>query len=174
MSLPIYLVGARGCGKTTVGHALALALGYRFCDTDHALQNSSGQTVAEIVTREGWPGFRLRETTALKTVSAAATVIATGGGMVLSEENRQFMREQGQVIYLHADAAVLADRLEAYPQAEQRPTLTGRPIAQEMVDVLAVRDALYRQSAHHIIDAMQGPDDVVSQILTVLSLARAS
>jgi len=94
--------------------------------------------------------------------------------MVLSEENRQFMREQGQVIYLHADAAVLADRLEAYPQAEQRPTLTGRPIAQEMVDVLAVRDALYRQSAHHIIDAMQGPDDVVSQILTVLSLARAS
>jgi len=94
--------------------------------------------------------------------------------MVLSEENRQFMREQGQVIYLQAEAAVLAGRLEAYPETEQRPTLTGRPIAEEMVEVLAARDALYRQAAHHIIDAMQRPDEVVSQILSVLSLARAS
>lgn len=174
MSLPIYLVGARGCGKTTVGHALALALGYTFCDTDHALQQSSGQTVADIVALEGWPGFRLRETASLKAVTAPSTVIATGGGMVLSEENRQFMREHGQVIYLNADAAVLAARLEAYPEAEQRPTLTGRPIAEEMVEVLAARDALYRQTAHHIINAMQTPDGVVSQILSVLSLARAS
>lgn len=174
MSLPIYLIGARGCGKTTVGHALALALGYAFCDTDHALQQASGQTVADIVAREGWPGFRLRETASLKAVTAPATVIATGGGMVLSDENRPFMREQGQVIYLSADAAVLADRLQAYPQAEQRPTLTGRPITEEMVDILAARDGLYRQTAHHIINAMQSPDAVVSQILSVLSRARAS
>ncbi|MTD27166.1 shikimate kinase AroL [Erwinia sorbitola] len=174
MSLPIYLIGARGCGKTTVGHALALALGYAFCDTDHALQQASGQTVADIVAREGWPGFRLRETASLKAVTAPSTVIATGGGMVLSEENRQFMREHGQVIYLNADAAVLAARLEAYPEAEQRPTLTGRPIAEEMVEVLAARDSLYRETAHHIINAMHSPDAVVSQILSVLSLARAS
>lgn len=174
MSLPIYLIGARGCGKTTVGQALALALGYDFCDTDHYLQQSSRQTVADIVAIEGWCGFRARETQSLKAVTAACKVIATGGGMVLAEENRLFMREHGRAIYLKAEAPVLAARLLAYPQAEQRPTLTGRPIAEEMVEVLAERDALYQQTAHHIIDAMQSPDTVVNQIVSSLSLARAS
>ncbi|CCP02291.1 shikimate kinase II [Erwinia amylovora Ea644] len=174
MSLPIYLIGARGCGKTTVGQALALALGYDFCDTDHFLQHASQQTVADIVAVEGWCGFRRRETESLKAVTAARKVIATGGGMVLAEENRLYMREHGRVIYLNADALVLAARLEAYPQAEQRPTLTGRPIAEEMVEVLAARDALYQQAAHHIIDAIPSTDAIVNQIVNVLSLARAS
>ena len=174
MSSPIYLIGARGCGKTTVGQALARALGYVFCDTDHYLQQTSGQTVSDIVSAEGWGGFRRREALALQAVTQPARVIATGGGMVLAEENRLFMREQGQVIYLNADAAVLAARLEAYPEVAQRPTLTGRPIAEEMVEVLAARHALYQQSAHHIIDAMQSPEAVVSQIVSALSLARAS
>lgn len=174
MSLPIYLIGARGCGKTTVGQALALTLGYDFCDTDHYLQQSRQQTVAEIVAIEGWSGFRAHETESLKAVTAVSKVIATGGGMVLAEENRLYMREHGRVIYLNADALVLAARLEAYPLADQRPTLTGRPVAEEMVEVLAVRDALYQQAAHHIIDAMQTPDAVVNQIVSSLSLARAS
>ncbi|CAO97609.1 shikimate kinase AroL [Erwinia tasmaniensis] len=174
MSLPIYLIGARGCGKTTVGQALALALGYDFCDTDHYLQQARQQTVADIVAIEGWAGFRAREAESLKAVTAASKVIATGGGMVLAEENRLYMREHGRVIYLNANALVLAARLEAYPLADQRPTLTGRPVAEEMVEVLAARDALYQLAAHHIIDAMQTPDAVVNQIVSSLSLARAS
>lgn len=174
MSLPIYLIGARGCGKSTVGEALALALGYAFIDTDRYLQQIGGQTVAEVVAAEGWPEFRRRETQALQRVTANATVIATGGGMVLAEENRRYMREQGQVVYLQADAEVLAARLQAYPEAGQRPTLTGRPIAEEMSEVLAARETLYLQTAHHIIDAMQSPDRVVEQILNALSPARAS
>ncbi|PLV61277.1 shikimate kinase, partial [Erwinia sp. B116] len=62
MSLPVYLIGARGCGKSTVGEALALALGYAFIDTDRYLQQIGGQTVAEVVAAEGWSGFRRRET----------------------------------------------------------------------------------------------------------------
>lgn len=174
MSLPIYLIGARGCGKSTVGEALALALGYAFIDTDRYLQQIGGQTVAEVVAAEGWPEFRRRETKALQWVTADATVIATGGGMVLAEENRRYMREHGQVVYLQAPAEVLAARLQAYPEAGQRPTLTGRPIAEEMSEVLAAREALYLQTAHHIIDAMQSPDRVVEQILNALSPARAS
>lgn len=174
MSLPIYLIGARGCGKTTVGQTLAQALGYAFCDTDHYLQQSSGKTVAQIVAEEGWPGFRRRESDSLIAVTTPGKVIATGGGVVLSDENRQFMREHGHVIYLNAPAEVLAARLEAYPENEQRPTLTGRPIAEEMAEVLAARDALYRQSAQHIVDAMLAPDVVVKQIVTALSPACAS
>lgn len=173
MALPIYLVGARGCGKTTVGQALSQALGYAFRDTDHHLQHSTQRSVAEIVAAEGWDGFRQRESDALIAVSAPATVIATGGGMVLAERNRYFMRERGRVIYLNAAAGTLAARLEAYPHDAQRPTLTGRPIAEEMIEVLAAREALYQQAAHHIIDATRSPDEVVQQILDVLSQARA-
>lgn len=174
MSSPIYLIGARGCGKTTVGEALSSALGYAFCDTDHYLQHSVQRTVAQIVAEEGWPGFRARETASLKAVTAPATIIATGGGMVLAEHNRRFMREQGRVIWLSAPSQVLAERLENQPEASQRPTLTGRPIAEEMSDVLRERAHLYRDAAHHEVNAMQLPERVVDEILLALSLARAS
>lgn len=173
MSLPLYLIGARGCGKTTVGKALSTALGYAFNDTDHHLHFSTQRTVAEIVSAEGWEGFRQREALSLRAVTAPATVIATGGGMVLAAENSQFMREQGRVIYLKAEAPVLAARLEAYPEEAQRPTLTGRPIADEMAEVLAARDALYQQAAHYVVNAMQLPEYVVEDIIAMLSLARA-
>lgn len=95
------LIGARGCGKTTVGEALSQALGYAFTDTDHHLQLSTQRSVTEIVAEEGWEGFRARETESLKAVTAPRTVIATGG-MILAEENCRFMQEQGQVIWLSA------------------------------------------------------------------------
>ncbi|MCX8957698.1 shikimate kinase AroL [Erwinia psidii] len=174
MSLPLYLVGARGCGKTTVGQALADALGYAFSDTDHHLWQTTQRTVAEIVAQEGWEGFRQRESLSLQAVTASGTVIATGGGMVLAGSNCQFMRDHGRVIYLRAEAGVLAARLEAYPEQDQRPTLTGRPVADEMVEVLAARDALYQQVSHYVINAMQHPVNVVNDIITLLSLARAS
>ncbi|WP_264289469.1 shikimate kinase AroL [Duffyella gerundensis] len=174
MSLPLYLIGARGCGKTTVGHALAQALGYNFSDTDHHLLQATGASVSDIVAAEGWDGFRRRETAALKAVTAPSTVIATGGGMVLADENRQFMQQHGRVIYLYALPEVLVARLDASPEVAQRPTLTGQPVAEEMAEVLAQREALYQLAAHHQVDAMQSPDEVVKVILTSLSLARAS
>ena len=70
MTQPIFMVGARGAGKTTVGSALANALGYKFSDTDLHLLRTSGLSVADIVDREGWQGFRRRETETLKTISS--------------------------------------------------------------------------------------------------------
>ncbi|WP_075180428.1 shikimate kinase AroL [Pantoea sp. 1.19] len=174
MMPPLFLIGARGCGKTTVGHALANALGYAFRDTDHHLQQMTQKSVADVVAEEGWEGFRHRESTALVAVSQPDTVIATGGGMVLALHNRRFMREQGKVIWLAADAEVLAARLTAWPEEGQRPTLTGRPIAEEMRQIVREREALYRQTAHLVVDAMQPPEQVVAQVRERLSLACAS
>ncbi|MRT12816.1 shikimate kinase AroL [Enterobacteriaceae bacterium RIT711] len=174
MTQPIYLVGARGCGKTTVGVALAQALGCNFVDTDHYLLTSTNMSVADIVAQEGWDGFRRRESGALKSVTAPNTVIATGGGMILAESNRQFMREHGVVIYLRAPAQILASRLEAFPEEGQRPTLTGRPITDEIVDVLAAREALYNQAAHHVIDATRPPAEIVEAVIAALHKAHAS
>ena len=91
MTQPLFLIGPRGCGKTTVGMALADSLNRRFVDTDQWLQSQLNMTVAEIVEREEWAGFRARETAALEAVTAPSTVIATGGGIILTEFNRHFM-----------------------------------------------------------------------------------
>lgn len=168
MTQTLFMIGARGAGKTTVGRALALALGYQFVDTDLFMQQAAQMSVAEMVEREGWMGFRRRETVALQTVTKPSTIVATGGGAILAEENRQFMRQHGIVIYLRAPASVLAQRLEEYPEDAQRPTLTGRPIAEEMREVLAAREALYQDAAHYVMDGAADPQRVVEQILAVL------
>ena len=168
MTQTLYMIGARGAGTTTGGSALALALGYQFVDPDLFMQQAAQMSVAEMVEREGWLGFRRRETVALQTVTKPSTIVATGGGAILAEENRQFMRQHGTVIYLRAPASVLARRLEEYPEDAQRPTLTGRPIAEEMLEVLAAREALYQDAAHNVIDGAADPQRVVEQILAVL------
>ncbi len=94
-------------------------------------------------------------------------MVATGGGIILAEVNRQFMRENGVVIYLQVPVSALIARPEAYPKTEQRPTLTGKPVRDEVGEVLAA-EALYRATAHHIIDTTATPDDVVGQILATL------
>ena len=110
MTQPLFLIGPRGCGKTTVGMALADSLNRRFVDTDQWLQSQLNMTVAEIVEREEWAGFRARETAALEAVTAPSTVIATGGGIILTEFNRHFMQNNGIVVYLCAPVSVLVNR----------------------------------------------------------------
>lgn len=174
MTQPIFLVGPRGCGKTTVGETLAQALGYAFVDTDRWLLESTRMSVAEIVEREGWAGFRARETQALKAVTAPHTLIATGGGMVLAQENREFMRDNGAVIWLRVPPHELARRLNAFPEEGQRPPLTDKPLSEEISEVLTEREPLYRAAAHHVIDADRAPAQVAEAIIEALRLAKAS
>lgn len=137
MMQPLYLVGPRGCGKTTIGMALAQATGFRFADTDRWLQSHVQMSVADIVEKEGWGGFRARETAALEAVSAPSTVVATGGGIILTEYNRRYMHRVGVVIYLCAPVSTLVNRLEAEPEADLRPTLTGKPLSEEVRECLS-------------------------------------
>ncbi len=153
MRQTVFLIGARASGKTTLGRALAKALGYEFVDTDQRLEATLGRSIAEVVEQEGWEGFRQHEAATLRQVSAPGAVVATGGGMILRAENRQFMRASGVVVYLYAPAEVLAARLAKSPDLGQRPTLTGRPVAQEVAAVLAEREPLYRATANYILDA---------------------
>lgn len=164
----IFLVGARASGKTTVGKALALALGWPFIDTDHALQIQEHNTVAHMVETHGWDYFRQKEGECLRHVARPRTVVATGGGIVLATENRRFMRERGIVFYLCAPAPLLAARLTARPAHSQRPSLTGRPLDQEVEDILRVRDPLYRESAHHVLDATRHPREIAATALAHL------
>lgn len=168
MKTTLFLVGARASGKTTIGRALAQALGYSFVDTDRYIQDAGCMTVAEIVEREGWDGFRHRESAALRAVAVPDTVVATGGGMVLSEDNRAYMWNHGMVFFLSVPVEVLASRLQADPNNAQRPTLTGRTIVDEVREVLAARERLYREAAHYVLDGTLPVDAVVRQALEAL------
>jgi shikimate kinase len=88
--------------------------------------------------------------------------------MVLAAANRAFMRAGGRVFYLAAPAEVLAARLAAAPEREQRPSLTGRPAEEEAARVLAEREALYLETAHEVVAADAPLERVVADILRIL------
>ena len=157
------IVGSSGSGKTTLGRALADKLGWLFADTDEMLCARCGRTVSEIVQEEGWGGFRKREAALLHDVARPYTVVATGGGMILREENRRFMKETGLCCYLQAPADLLARRLRDDPKAAQRPALKagietlvgGDPLRAEIVALLRERDGLYQKAAHRRLNVNQ-------------------
>ncbi|MDF7671110.1 shikimate kinase AroL [Orbaceae bacterium ESL0721] len=169
MNQTIFLVGARAAGKTTMGKMLANTLSFSFIDTDCYLLETTKKTVAEIVEKEGWEGFRERESKVLVETTKPNRVIATGGGMVLAEHNRQFMRQNGTVLFLSASAETLAARLMKDPNVAQRPSLTGLSIVDEMEKVLNDRLSLYHDAAHHILDVAQEESKILSQMLSLLS-----
>lgn len=157
----IFLIGARASGKTTVGQRLAQKLELDFVDTDIHMRDNCGMSVIQVVEKEGWDGFRRRESAALREVSLPGRVVATGGGIILSPDNRDFMRRSGRVLYLAAPAEVLAARLAATPDAAQRPSLTGKSALDEVAEVIRQRSVLYETTAHDILNASLGMEDVV-------------
>ncbi|ENU1227206.1 MULTISPECIES: shikimate kinase AroL [Providencia] len=159
-----YIIGPRGSGKTTIGKKLAESKGYQFVDTDKLILEKAGKSIAEIVEQHGWDYFRQLETDVLKSIKQNNMIVSTGGGLVLAEENQQIMRNNGTVIYLNTNPEVLAKRLAAEPQADQRPSLTGKSLVEEIEEVMQQREPIYRATAHHIIDAAQPVDDIITQL----------
>jgi len=154
----IFLVGPRACGKTSLGRRLAKRLGHEFLDTDELVVERAGMSIAELVAANGWDVFRDAESKALELACAPAPdargrVVATGGGMVLRQENRSRMREAGRVVYLKAPLETLAARLHRSPIPGQRPALTDKSAEDELRHVLAEREALYQAAAHLVLDA---------------------
>src|SRR5215210_4684342 len=92
----ILLVGPRGSGKSTVGPELARRLGWGFADADDLVETTAGKSIAGIFAAEGEAGFREREAAALESLcTQARLVVATGGGAVLRESNRDVMTRSG-------------------------------------------------------------------------------
>jgi len=154
MKESVYLIGGRATGKSSIGVKLAKKLGYRFLDTDTLITDEWGCSVAEIVYREGWPVFREYEKQVLFQLTPRKSfVVATGGGAILHRELWQDLKKQATVIWLMADSAILCARIAGdSTSAAQRPSLTGKDIYEELEDVLAARNPLYREAADYIID----------------------
>lgn len=148
----LFLIGYRGSGKTTVGRIVADRLGRSFVDADAVLEERFGRTIRDIFSDEGEPSFRDKEATVLADLCTRTnTVIATGGGIVLREENRKLLKRHGVVAWLTADPATLLGRIETdRTTADRRPTLAGGGLA-EIEQLLAVREPLYRACADVVV-----------------------
>lgn len=172
----LYLIGARGSGKTTLGQFLADRLGFPFVDLDRSLCEHVGKSIAEIVAKDGWDMFRSLESEHLRATPDMAEngnlVVGAGGGIVLNEENRKFLRDSGRVIWLNANAQTLARRLAANPLAEQRPSLTGRSLLEEIGDLVREREGLYRACCHMEVDGNGSPEEICGHILESLNYGK--
>ncbi|MCS7161318.1 MAG: shikimate kinase, partial [Gemmatales bacterium] len=137
----IFLLGLRGTGKSTIAPLLAERLAWNWCDMDAELERRAGQSVREMFARLGESGFRQRESDLLREIcSLEQVVVATGGGIVLKEENRRMLRQTGTCIWLRASLPVLVARLHNDPRsATLRPALTDLPLAEEMALLLTER-----------------------------------
>ncbi|MGI5963600.1 MAG: shikimate kinase [Lawsonibacter sp.] len=137
----IMLVGMPGCGKTTVGRALAQRLGRELADTDSIVEQQAGCSIPELFSREGEEGFRRREHQALCQVSGrSGLIIATGGGIVTRAENLPFLRENSVVFFLRCPL----DKLET----------KGRPLSQNgnLEEMYRRRLPMYLQVADWEVD----------------------
>lgn len=143
---PVFLIGMMGSGKSTVGRLLAQALDYEFVDCDRVLESRSGVTVATMFEVEGEEAFRRREAAVLdELTSRAGIVLATGGGAVLQEANRQHLHTRGLAIYLKASVDEIARRLA---RDRTRPLLQTADPRGRIAALLEQREPLYVATAH--------------------------
>lgn len=151
----IFLTGLSGAGKSTVGRRVATLLNWDFVDTDDWLAERAGQSVGQALTEYGEERFRQLESEALRAAAERErVVVATGGGMVISEANRAFMREQGLVVYLRVAVETAWQRIQTHLRAAgrqaERPLIAGADGQQRLRDLLAARAAWYEEASVRI------------------------
>lgn len=147
------LIGYRGSGKSTVAAPLAERLGWDWVDADTVIEQEAGCTIRDIFAAEGEAGFRRRERQAISSLlKRERLVLAAGGGAILDPETRHDLRAAGPVVWLRADVQTLAGRIAGdSTTATRRPQLAGGG-TQEIANLLAAREPLYRECATQIVD----------------------
>lgn len=146
----VVLIGLPGAGKSTVGRQLARRLQVPFVDSDAVIEDRIGCTIREFFEREGEEAFRdLEEAVLDELTQGPPCVLSTGGGAVLRPLNRQRLRARGRVFYLRSTPEELYRRLR---HDRTRPLLQVADPLQRLRDLYAVRDPLYRETAHYVIE----------------------
>jgi len=147
----IVLVGPMGCGKTTVGRRLARKLNQDFFDTDHEIINKTGVSIDHIFDIEGEEGFRQRESEVLKSLCDMNNIVlATGGGVILLEQNREVLKRAGLVLYLSSSIEQLLRRTS---KSKTRPLLENSLDRKNTItEIVNARDKYYREVASIVVD----------------------
>ena len=160
----IVLIGMPGTGKSTVGRALAARLGYGFVDLDDLIVKRAGKTLPEILRQDGLEAFYALEEAVGTSLDREDTVLATGGSMVLYPAAMEHLRQNGVAVWLETPLSQIDDRM---PE-----DLTDRGIAapagMTLRQIYEERQPLYAQYADVIAVSLEGAEETVQQVLSLL------
>ena len=141
----IILIGPMGSGKTSTGRMLAKEMGYAFVDTDEEVTKRTGVSIAYIFDVEGEEGFRKRECLALKEcLNDNNMILSTGGGIVLSKENRDLLQDRGTVVYLQTS---IRSQVKRTSSTNNRPLLQNKDPEETLEKLMLTRAPLYEEIA---------------------------
>ena len=168
--MKISLIGLPGSGKSTVGRQLARRLQLPFSDSDHVIEQQLGCSIREYFEREGEERFRdVEESVIDELTQGGSGVLSTGGGVILRQANRRRLRQHSQVVYLNSSPDELFRRLR---HDVNRPLLQVADPLNRLRDLHTLRDPLYRETAHFVIDTGRpSVATLVSMIVMQLELA---
>jgi shikimate kinase len=166
----ISLVGLPGSGKSTVGRQLARRLSLPFFDSDHVIEQRLGCSIRAFFEQEGEERFRDVEQSVLDELTQGdPCVLSTGGGSVLRPANRTHLHERGRVVYLRSTPEEVFRRLR---HDRNRPLLQVADPLQRLRELYEVRDPLYRETAHYVIETGRpSVATLVNMIVMQLELA---
>lgn len=151
----IYLIGPMGAGKSTIGRQLAKTKNLTFVDSDREIETRTGVSIATVFEYEGEAGFRKREQAVIQQmVERSPIVLATGGGVVVSPDNRDALRTHGFVVYLTCSIDKLLHRTRS---DTERPLLQTGDRRQRIEDLMRDREPLYQQCAHYVVNTGEFP-----------------
>ena len=165
----LILIGPMASGKSTIGRKLSRRLNLDFIDIDEEVEKAAGVSISWIFDVEGEQKFRERESKELiNSLKSEDTVVATGGGIVLTEENRNILKK-GTVIYLEVS---IQSQLERTLNDNKRPLLQGKENKEQTLrDLKEIREPLFKQCANMTIkEAKNSHNETVDEIIDELNL----
>lgn len=155
----IFLVGPMGAGKSTIGRQLAQMLGMEFFDSDSVIEERAGADIDWIFDVEGEAGFRKREERIINELTQGqGIVLSTGGGSVLSKDNRNMLSARGIVIYLET---TIDKQFERTQRDKKRPLLQTEDPRKILEELAKIRNPLYEE----IADITLQTDDQAAKIV---------
>lgn len=165
MKKNLILCGFMGSGKSTIGKLLSEKLGARFIDTDTYIEQKEGMTISEMFEKYGEEYFRAREREVCEELSKLQkTVISTGGGTLLNDDNMRALKSSGVVFLLNISSRTVLNRLR---NDTTRPLLQQEDKEKAVKMMLSKRTPLYNRAADYVIDAEESPRKVCLKILAI-------
>nr|WP_269750859.1 shikimate kinase [Desulfosalsimonas propionicica] len=142
------MIGYRCTGKTSVGRCLADCLDMAFTDADEIFEHQNKTSISDFVVQNGWEAFRSTEAQILADLSwQTGLVVATGGGVVLRQQNVSAMQKSGIAVWLTARPETIVSRMQADPATgSRRPAFGSDPVFQEVIKTLDQRTPLYKNA----------------------------
>ncbi len=167
LTMNIFIVGPMGSGKSTVGKIISDELFMNFFDTDEEIETRTGASIDWIFDLEGEEGFRKRESAILtEMVEKNSIVLSTGGGIILSEENRELLSSRGTVFYL---ATPIYVQIERTAKDKDRPLLKDGDPEVILTELHNNRQNLYESVADHVVDTEnKSSQEVASEIVKLI------